>query len=275
MMISNKKDEKDITQKDLNKIFWRSFQMEFSWNYERQMNLAYAYAIAPILKKIYTNNHLELKKALKRHLEFFNMTPWIVTLMLGISVVLEEENKKDGKFDENSINGIKTALMGPLSGIGDSFFWGTLRLIATGIGTALSLQGNILGPILFLLVFNIPHIIIRYLFIKLGYKLGVDFLTKLEKSGAVEKVTYGATILGLIVIGGMTARMVDISTPLVFKAGGSTIEVQSILDDIMPGILKLGIFGVVYYLLNKNVKPITILLGMAIFGIFGTLVGFF
>lgn len=274
-MTSNKKGDKNITQKDLNRIFWRSFQMEFSWNYERQMNLAYAYAISPILKKIYTNNHLELKKALKRHLEFFNMTPWIVTLMLGISVVLEEENQKDSKFDENSINGIKTALMGPLSGIGDSFFWGTLRLIATGIGTALSLQGNILGPILFLLVFNIPHIVIRYLFIKLGYKLGVDFLNKLEKSGTVEKVTYGATILGLIVIGGMTARMVEISTPLTFKAGGSIIKIQSILDDIMPGLLKLGMFGIVYYLLNKNIKPLTILLGMAIFGILGTLLGFF
>lgn len=273
-MMTSKNDNK-ITQKDLNKVFWRSFQMEFSWNYERQMNLAYAYAILPILKKIYSNDREELKKALKRHLEFFNMTPWIVTLMLGISVVLEEENNKEQKFDENSINGIKTALMGPLSGIGDSFFWGTLRLIATGIGTALSLQGNILGPILFLLVFNIPHIIIRYTFIKLGYKLGVDFLTKLEKSGAVERVTFGATILGLIVIGGMSARMIEISTPLSFQSGGSTIVVQNILNDIMPGLLKLGIFGLVYYLLNKNIKPIYILLGMAAFGILGTLVGFF
>lgn len=272
-MTSNNKN--NITQKDLNRIFWRSFQMEFSWNYERQMNLAYAYALLPILKKIYSNDTARMKKALQRHLEFFNMTPWIVTLMLGISVVLEEENEKENRFDENSINGIKTALMGPLSGIGDSFFWGTLRLIATGIGTALSLQGNILGPILFLLIFNIPHIIIRYTFIKLGYKLGVDFLNKLEKSGAVEKVTYGATILGLIVIGAMSARMIDISTPLAFQSGGSTIEVQKILDDIMPGILKLGMFGGVYYLLNKNIKPISILLGMAVFGILGSLVGIF
>lgn len=269
------KDNNKITKKDLNKVFWRSFQMEFSWNYERQMNLAYAYAIMPILKKIYAKNKEGLKKALKRHLEFFNMTPWIVTLMLGISIVLEEENEKQDRFDETSINGIKTALMGPLSGIGDSFFWGTLRLIATGIGTSLSLQGNILGPILFLLVFNIPHIIIRYIFIKLGYKLGVDFLNRLEKTGTVEKVTFGATILGLIVIGGMSARMIDITTSLTFSSGGAIINIQNILNDIMPGILKLGTFGIVYYFLNKNIKPIYILVGMAFFGILGALIGLF
>ena len=95
------------------------------------------------------------------------MTPHIVTLMLGISAAMEKENSEVEDFDENSINNIKTALMGPLSGIGDSFFWGTLRLIATGIGTSLSLQGNALGPILFLFIFNVPHIIIRFLIVKL------------------------------------------------------------------------------------------------------------
>ena len=223
--------------------------MEFAWNYERQMNLGYVYAMIPVLKKIYANDKEGLKKALKRHLEFFNMTPHIVTLMLGISSAMEKENSESENFDENSINNIKTALMGPLSGIGDSFFWGTLRLLATGIGTALSLQGNILGPILFLLIFNIPHIFIRYIFTKLGYKLGIEFLNKLEKNGIMEKLTFGASILGLTVIGAMI--------------------------DIMPGILQLGIFGIVYYLLGKKVKPLTILLGMAIVGILGSFIGIF
>ena len=172
--------EKNI-DKELTRVFWRSFQMEFSWNYERQMNLGYIYAIIPVLEKLYKDNKEGLKRALKRHLEFFNMTPHIVTLMLGISAAMEKENSEVEDFDENSINNIKTALMGPLSGIGDSFFWGTLRLIATGIGTSLSLQGNALGPILFLFIFNVPHIIIRFLLVKLGYKLGIEFLSKLQK----------------------------------------------------------------------------------------------
>ena len=176
------------------------------------------------------------------------MTPHIVTLMLGISTAMEQENSESEDFDDNSINNIKTALMGPLSGIGDSFFWGTLRLIATGIGTALSLKGNILGPIMFLLIFNIPHIIIRYLLVKLGYKLGIEFLTKLEKTRAMEKLTFGASILGLIVIGAMAARMIEITIPLSLGSGDNAIGVQGILNDIMPGLLQLGTFGAVYYL---------------------------
>ena len=257
MKIFNNIENKEMN-KELDRVFWRSFQMEFAWNYERQMNLGYVYAMIPVLKKIYANDKEGLKKALKRHLEFFNMTPHIVTLMLGISSAMEKENSESENFDENSINNIKTALMGPLSGIGDSFFWGTLRLLATGIGTALSLQGNILGPILFLLIFNIPHI-----------------LNKLEKNGIMEKLTFGASILGLTVIGAMIARMIEISTPLILGSENNPIAIQGILDDIMPGILQLGIFGIVYYLLGKKVKPLTILLGMAIVGILGSFIGIF
>ncbi|WP_336177609.1 PTS system mannose/fructose/sorbose family transporter subunit IID [Fusobacterium polymorphum] len=274
MKIFNNIESKEMN-KELDRVFWRSFQMEFAWNYERQMNLGYVYAMIPVLEKIYANDKEGLKKALKRHLEFFNMTPHIVTLMLGISSAMEKENSESENFDENSINNIKTALMGPLSGIGDSFFWGTLRLLATGIGTALSLQGNILGPILFLLIFNVPHIFIRYIFTKLGYKLGIEFLNKLEKNGIMEKLTFGASILGLTVIGAMIARMIEISTPLVLGSENNPIAIQGILDDIMPGLLQLIIFGIVYYLLGKKVKPLTILLGMAIVGILGSFIGIF
>ena len=270
MKTSNK-----ITDKDLNRVFLRSFSMEFSWNYERQMSLAYVYAMIPVLKKLYVNNKEGLIKALKRHLEFFNMTPHIVTLMLGISTAMEKENSESDDFDENSINNIKTALIGPLSGIGDSFFWGTLRLIATGIGTSLSLKGNILGPIIFLLIFNIPHLIIRYIFTKMGYKLGTEFLSRLEKAGTMKKVTYGASILGLVVIGAMTAQMVSLTTPLTIGQGEGAVVIQNILNDIMPGILPLATFGIVYYLLGKNVKPLTILLGMAVVGILGSFIGIF
>ncbi|STP39889.1 PTS system mannose-specific transporter subunit IID [Enterococcus durans] len=176
-MKTSEQDKNRITKKELNHVFWHSFQMEFSWNYERQMNMAYAYAIIPILKKLYHTKE-DMAAALKRHLEFFNTTPHIVTLILGINAAMEEENIHDPEFDVTAIDSIKTSLMGPLAGIGDSFFWGTLRLIATGVGTSLALQGNILGPILFLLIFNIPHILLRYLATGWGYRLGTGFLKK-------------------------------------------------------------------------------------------------
>ena len=93
----------------------------------------------------------------------------MVTLILGISTAMEEENALDENFDTSSINSVKAGLMGPLAGIGDSFMWGTLRIIATGIGTSLAMNGNILGPILFFLLFNIPHVILRYICMMGGY----------------------------------------------------------------------------------------------------------
>lgn len=156
------KSSKLLTRKDLMKTFWRSFTMEWAWNYERQSNLGYMYAMVPALNKLYKGQKEKLKQAYKRHLEFFNITPWLSTFPLGISIAMEEQNALNEEFDDESINNIKIALMGPLSGIGDSFFWGTLRVIATGIGTSLAVQGNILGPILFLLIFNVPAIIARY-----------------------------------------------------------------------------------------------------------------
>lgn len=181
MKNSESKNSK-ITKKELNHVFWRSFQMEFSWNYERQMNMAYVYAMIPILKKLYQSKE-EMAAALKRHLEFFNTTPHIVTLILGITAAMEEENKDDPEFDVTAIDSIKTSLMGPLAGLGDSFFWGTLRLIATGVGTSLAMQGNILGPILFILIFNIPHILFRYLATGWGYRLGTGFLKRFRQTG--------------------------------------------------------------------------------------------
>ncbi|GIO21666.1 PTS system mannose/fructose/sorbose family transporter subunit IID [Oceanobacillus sp. J11TS1] len=264
----------ELSKKDLNSLFWRSFQMEFSWNYERQASLAYVYAMLPILKKLYKNKE-DLSRALKRHLEFFNTTPHIVTMILGISAAMEKQNAEDPKFDESSINTVKASLMGPLAGIGDSFFWGTLRLIATGIGTSLALQGNILGPILFLLVFNVPHIVLRYILTGLGYKMGTGFLRKLQEKGTMGNLTLGASILGLIVIGGMSADMIILNVPLTIGSGDTATPVQEILDGILPGLLPLAAFGIIYWLLGKEVKATTLLIGIALVSILGTWTGIF
>jgi fructoselysine/glucoselysine PTS system EIID component len=265
-------EEIEVSNKDLNRIFWRSFQMEFSWNYERQMNLAYTYAMIPILKKLYKKKE-DLSQALKRHLEFFNTTPHIVTMMLGVSAAMEKQNAESKEFDSSTINSVKASLMGPLAGLGDSFFWGTLRLIATGIGTSLALQGNILGPILFLLVFNVPHIILRFILTRLGFKMGTGFLQRLQANGTMENLTFGAAILGLMVIGGMSASMISIGVPLKIGSGEGATKVQDILNNIMPGLLPLGAFGIIYWLLGKGFKATTILIGIAIVGILGAWTG--
>lgn len=263
-----------VTARDLRRVFWRSFQMEFSWNYERQMNLAFVYTLIPVLKKLYSRKE-DLAEALKRHLAFFNTTPHIVTLNLGITVAMEEKNSQQKEMDASSIDNVKASLMGPLAGIGDSFFWGTLRLIATGIGTSLALKGNILGPILFLLVFNVPHILARWFFTRWGYVLGTGVLQRIQQSGMMESLTYGASIIGLMVVGAMTASMIDITIPITFGTGEAKTHVQDIINDIMPCLLPLISFAIVYWLLGKKVKPLTIIGGIALVGIFGSWIGLF
>ena len=197
MTTSNK-----LTKKELNQVFWRSFGMEWDWNYERQMNMAYCYCMLPVIKKLYSNKEDQIA-AMQRHLEFFNTTPQLSTLILGISAAMEESNANDPDFDTESINSVKVSLMGPLAGIGDSFIWGTLRIIATGVGLSLANQGNILGPILFLLIFNIPAQGLRYYLMNAGYKLGSGFLAKIQENGLMSKLTYAASVLGLMVVGGI------------------------------------------------------------------------
>lgn len=162
-------NERKLTKKEINKVFWRSFGLEWDWNYERQMNMGYCYCMLPVIEKLYPNKEDQIA-AMERHLEFFNTTPQLATLILGVSAAMEENNANDPNFDTESINNVKVSLMGPLAGIGDSFIWGTLRIIATGVGLSLATQGNILGPIPFLLVFNLPAQGLRWYLMRTGYK---------------------------------------------------------------------------------------------------------
>lgn len=266
------KNSNKIEKKDLMHVFWRSFTLEWAWNYERQDNLGYCYSMIPALNKIYDNAE-DKKEALKRHLEFYNVTPWLTTFPLGISIAMEEANAAQKDFDTSSINGVKVALMGPISGIGDSFFWGTLKLIATGIGTSLALQGNILGPILFLLLFNVPAILIRYFGMLTGYKVGSGLLQKIESSGLMSKLTYGASVVGLMVVGTMTATMVTLNIPLKIGSGKSAVAIGDLFNQIVPCILPLLFTGLIYYLVKKKVKFYWILLLMVALGIAGSYFG--
>lgn len=272
MMTSN--NNLALSKKDLTRVFWRSFAMEWSWNYERQANLGYGFAMVPIIDKLYKDRPEEKAAALQRHLEFFNTTPHVSTLILGISSAMEEQNATREDFDTSSINNVKVGLMGPLAGIGDSIFWGTLRIIATGIGTSLALQGNVLGPILFFLIFNIPHVILRYICMMGGYKFGAGFLSKVQQNGLMEKVTYGASIVGLMSIGAMVATMVAVNIPFAYESNGASIVIGDILNSIMPGLLPLLFTAFIYWLVTKKkMKTTWVLMLIIAIGILGSLTG--
>lgn len=255
--------ESKITKKDFNQCFWRSLTLDSSWNYERMQNIAYCYMMAPIIRRLYENKE-DRAAALKRHLEFMSVTPHISTLLVGISGAMEEENAKNPDFDENSINAVKSSLMGPMAGVGDSFFWGTLLLIAAGVGVSLASQGNIMGPILFFLIINIPHFILRYLCLDKGFKYGTQFFKDISSGGIITKITEAATMLGLMVIGGMTAANVNFNLAINVGSGDWAEPLQNYLDEIMPGLLPAALFGIMYWLLGKKVKTTTILVAVMV-----------
>ncbi|MBM7624911.1 PTS system mannose/fructose/sorbose family transporter subunit IID [Sporohalobacter salinus] len=269
---SNEFDGK-ITRKDLRKVFWRSLTMQASWNFAKQMSLAYCFCILPILKKVYETDE-EVQSAVKRHFEFFNATPAMTTFILGISAAMEEQNSENEDFNEKSINSIKVALMGPLSGIGDSFFWGTFKVIAAGLGIQFAKQGSILGPIVALVTYNIPHFVTQYYGTFIGYKAGTKYLKKILNEGLMDRITYIASIVGLMVVGSMVANMIDITTPLVINTGESSINVQAeVFDKILPSALPLISTVAMYKFIKKGYKTNYILLGTITFGVIAGAIG--
>lgn len=270
--------ESVMTKEVFKKTFWRTFPLQACFCYERMQNVGFAYQMVLALKKLYPDKE-EASKALKRHLAIFNTTPCVVPFITGASIAMEEKFKKarenGEECDEESINAVKTALMGPLAGIGDSFFWGTLRIIAAGIGASLAAQGSILGAVLFFLMYNIPQLFVRYQGLKLGYKSGVSFLENMSQGGVIALLTEVAKILGLVVVGSMCASMVALSTPLVISMDGADVVIQDIFNSILPNILPLGLTFVIYKLLQKGIKTTTVLWGIILFGIAGSVVGIF
>ncbi len=255
-----------LTKKELRSLFWRSFALQGAFNYERMQNVGYAYAMLPVIKKLYRED-ADRAAAIARHLELFNTTPAMVPAIMGISAAMEEENSNNPTFDPNAINAVKTSLMGPLAGIGDSLFWGTFRIIAAGIGTSLAAQGNLLGPVLFLVFYNVPHFLVRIFGLKYGYEAGVNSLERIQKAGLMEKIMSIASIIGLCVVGGMVATMISVKTPLVIDISGAKVVVQEIFDKILPRLLPLLYTFVIYRFLKKGVGVSKLTLGTIVFGV--------
>ena len=266
---------KKLTRKDLMSVFWRAFLLPACYSMDRMQAPGFAYSIIPVLKKLYPDKK-DLSKALTRESEVYNTTYAMSPFILGITASMEEEAATNSNFFISTINNIKVALMGPMAGIGDTFFWGTFRVIAAGVGTTLALKGNILGPILFLILYNIPHFLTRYYGLFLGYDLGTKAIDSLSSGSGFQKATNAASVMGLTVIGGMIASMVNIKFAYVFKSGKTVLNLQSIVDQICPDLLPLAVtFFINWLLQKKHVKTSWIMIGCFAFGIIFKYFGIF
>lgn len=244
--------------KQLKKIYHRSQHYAIVYNYSRLCGNSVAYGLYPFLNWLYPNPEDKEKKieALVRHTTFFNLTPQFSPFCFSLFASMEKEAKENPDFDVAAIEAVKASIQGPLSGIGDSIFWVTWRIIVTGIALQFSLQGSIIGPILFILAYNIPSYIIRYVLTFVGYKMGNTFIEQAYESGMISVITKVASIVGLIMVGGMAANQIAIPIILEFSLNGATQSVADIFNSILPGLLELT-FTLVLLRLIKHKMSIT------------------
>ena len=258
-----------LDKKTLNKMVWRSLNLQASFNYERMQAAGWLYCILPGLEKIHGDNEEDLKLSMEHNLEFFNTHPFLVTFVMGIVLSLEQQ-----KADINTIRAVRVAAMGPLGGLGDAIFWFTLVPITAGITANMAIGGSIMGPILFLLIFNVVQFGVRFWLMNWSYKLGsraIELLTANAK-----EFTRAASMLGVFIVGALTSNYGGTTIALTIANGESPIVIQNILDGVLPKLIPLTITLGLYFLIKKKgwtpVKCIGLLL---VVGLLGALVGIF
>ncbi len=272
------KQEKRITNKDLMKVWWRwVFFQEASVSYERLQAPGFFYAISPVLVKLYGDNPEELTAACKRHMQFYNSEPYCGLAIHGITLALEEERANGAPISDEAINSLKTGLMGPLAGLGDSVRAGTIAPIVTAFCINIGQTGNLIAP--FLLEGILVAIVWPFAIwlLKKSYHTGKEGIQEIFSSGKLNWITTMTSTLGGITLGALAASYVTLSSPLEFVLGkGSKIALQAdVLDVILKNILPLSMVLLSVYLLNKKVSAVKIILILAAVCALGVLIGIF
>lgn len=154
----------------LARVFLRSFLLQASWNFERLQSLGVLYTMAPALRFFYRGE--ELVAAGKRHLEYFNTHPFMASPVLGAILDLEQR-RSGGEAQEVGAQDFKRMVMAPCAAIGDAFFWGAIRPLAAGVALFFAFKGSLWAPVVYLLLFNFPHLWFRVVGLVQGYFLGL------------------------------------------------------------------------------------------------------
>ncbi len=246
------------------------------YSQEHMQTFGYLCSMLPVIRELY-NTKEEQKEALGTYSAFFNTEPQVGSVIVGVTIGLEEARANGDEIDGDMINGVRAGLMGPLAGLGDSLVVGTLIPILLGIGLGLSGNGSPLGAIFYIVVWNlIVTLGMRFLFYK-GYDLGgkaVEILVG-EKANAIRDAVI---LLGTIVIGAVAASWINIKTAftLTNEAGVEYVSLQQTLDSVFPNILSAGIVILCWWLMTKKkMSPLLIMLLLVVVAFVGVLTGFF
>jgi mannose/fructose/N-acetylgalactosamine-specific phosphotransferase system component IID len=259
-----------LSRRDLNRSFWRflsSFQI--SWNYERMQALGFAYAMEPVLRRLYPDKQA-YAAALQRHLTFFNTSPIIgAPLIIGSSIAMEEAHAT------TSAEGVKVALMGPMAGVGDTLTFALYNSIIFTIASSWALQGKAIGPIFAAVMVLVPYLLVRRWQFFFGYHQGRNLVRSIA-TGALDRLSEAATILGLVVLGGFIPSIVKVVTSLSYdqtvtvqgRRVTQDVPVQTQLDDIVPYLLPVALTAGIYWAMKRfNLNPLWAIAGIFAIGL--------
>ncbi len=249
-----------------------TFFAHANYNYERLQGTGFAHAMTPIVRRLYTTPD-EIRAALRRHLVFFNTEPNFGNLVHGTVIAMEEQRANGAPIDDDAINSVKSGLMGPLAGIGDTLSQSTITpiLLALGIGIAggtasgsavpvlSGATGNPLGPIIYTVLVSIVILAIGYTAWMQGYHRGRSVVTDLLRSGTIDRILVGAGVLGNMVLGALAAKFVVVNLAPTITISGAQLNLQAaVLDPLFPGALALGLVVLTWWLLQR-VNPLLLL----------------
>lgn len=252
-----------LDKKTLNKMVWLSCFLQASFNYERMQACGWLWGMLPGLQKIHTNKE-DLKASMAHNLDFLNTHPFLVTFVMGIVLSLEQN-----KADTATIRSVRISAAGPLGGIGDALFWLTLVPITAGLTANMAMEGQIIGAVLFLIIFNVVQFAVRFGLMYWSYGLGTKAVTLLTSSA--KEFTRAASILGIFVVGGLIANYGGTSLRIV--VGDPAINIQGLLDGVLPKLIPLLITLGIYVLIKKGWTPVKCIILILVVGILGCAFG--
>lgn len=255
----SKNTKYELTKQDIREAGVRWMVMPVTvFNYETQLAPAVVFTLSKSLRKLYPNDE-EYVQALNNHYKYFNSQPYLAALILGAALAVEEQEKIDGL---DTVQNLKTGLMGPLAGIGDTIFWVLFPTIIGGIAAYSAIEGSYTGVIL-TFIYALAIFLVRIRFFGWGYNAGQKVISELGQE--LNVFTEAASVLGLTVVGALIPSVVTVTTPLKFTNGEIVTELQTILNQVMPGLIPVGIVALSYWLLQKKkVKMTTVILATLI-----------
>ena len=236
-----------LTQKDIANAYHRWLLCsQICFNYETMQSCGVVYSLGPCLEKLYQDDPETLKEKFKAHFQFFNTQPWMGNVILGAALAVEETKQENCS---ETANAIKTSLMGPFAGLGDSIFFVLPKTILGAIAAYMAIDGSPVGVLICLAV-GLAMLLVRRKMWDIGYKEGVRFVT--QNQAVLNNLTDAASVLGLMVVGALIASMVKANIPLTFTVGEATKSLQDTLNSIMPNLVPLLVTSGTYWALGKK-----------------------